>query len=51
MKRLSKKLNDNPELTKLIKDSVDRFKAMTPEQQEAEMRKQRKSWARQDMDR
>jgi hypothetical protein len=39
-----------PELDRIIKASVERFKAMTQEEQEAEIRKQRESWARQDMD-
>jgi hypothetical protein len=43
-------LRDRPELLKLMRESVAAFKAMTPAQQEAEMQKQRESWARQDMD-
>lgn len=39
-----------PELDRLIRQSIDSFRAMTPEQQEAELRKQRESLARQDMD-
>ena len=45
-----KRLPPNPELDRLLKESAEKFKAMTPEQQEAEMKLQRESWARQDMD-
>lgn len=43
-------LKERPELTRLLKQSVDAFAAMTPDEQEAELRKQRQSWARQDKD-
>ena len=43
-------MKDRPELLELIKKAVEAFEKMTPEQQEAEIQKQRESWARQDMD-
>ena len=45
-----KPLPPNPELDRLLKESAKAVKAMTPEQREAMMQKQRESWSRQDMD-
>lgn len=48
--RLGKPCKPHPELDRLLKEASERFAAMTPEEQESELRKQRMSWARQDMD-
>ena len=40
----------NPELDRLLKDSVEKVKQMTPEELEAMHKAQRESWSRQDMD-
>ena len=45
-----KPLPSNPEPDRLLKEGVAAVKAMTPKQLEAMMKKQRESWARQDMD-
>lgn len=45
-----KPMPPNPELERLIKEAAERFRRMAPEEQEAELQKQRQSWARQDMD-
>lgn len=37
---------DRPALSELIRKSVEAFNAMTPEQQEAMLAEQRKSWVR-----
>jgi hypothetical protein len=39
-----------PELDRLLKESAERFKVMSPEEQEKMFQAQRESWARQDMD-
>lgn len=40
----------NPELERLLRESVEAVCRMTPEQREAMLKAQRESWARQDMD-
>lgn len=45
-----KPLRTDPELLRLLAESKDAWAKMTPEQQEAMLRAQRESWARQDMD-
>ena len=42
-------LKDDSELTKLIQESVAKFKAMTPEQQEAMMKIQREGYVKAEM--
>ena len=45
-----KPLPPNPELDRLLKESVAAVKAMSPDELEAMFKAQRESWARQDMD-
>lgn len=39
-----------PELDKLLRESADAVKRMTPDELETMLKAQRESWARQDMD-
>lgn len=49
--RLTKNLpRTDPELEKLLKESAEAVKRMSPAELEEMLRKQRESWARQDMD-
>lgn len=48
--RLGKPIPNNPELERLLKEAKARFDALSPEEKESELRAQRESWARQDMD-
>lgn len=45
-----KPLKTRPELLRALQESKDIWANMTDEQQEAMLREQQKSWARQDMD-
>lgn len=45
-----KPLPERPELKRALADEKKRWDGLTREQQEAELRQQRESWARQDMD-
>jgi hypothetical protein len=45
-----KPLSPNPELDRLLKESVAAVKAMTPAERGAMFKAQGESWARQDMD-
>lgn len=45
-----KPLPRNPELERLLKESVAKFNAMSFEEQEKMLRAQQQSWTRQDMD-
>ena len=42
-------IRDDPELTKLLQEAVAKFKAMTPEQQEAMMKVQREGYVKAEM--
>lgn len=45
-----KPLTTNPELLKKLEQCKDIWAKMTPDEKEEVLRKQRESWARQDMD-
>ena len=45
----SKPIADRPELTKLLAESVAKWQAMTPAEQEAMLREQRDGWVRAEM--
>lgn len=45
----SKPCPARPELTRLLKEAAEKWKAMTPAEQEAVLRKQRDGWVRAEM--
>lgn len=49
MAYISKPLADRPELTKLMRESVAKFAAMTTDEQEALLREQRDGWVTAEM--
>ena len=49
-RRTLTEMKDRPDLDRLLREAVAAFAALSPERQEAELRKQRESWCRQDMD-
>lgn len=49
-KRLWKPCPARPELLRLLAESVERVRKMTPAELDEMIRQQRESWARQDMD-
>ena len=46
MSQIGTDLKIDPELADLLKRATDRFNALTPEQQEAELRQQREGYVR-----
>ncbi|WP_291869616.1 hypothetical protein [Bradyrhizobium sp.] len=45
-----KPIPPNPDMEKALKAAKERWETLTKEEQEAELRLQRESWTRQDMD-
>ena len=50
MRLMSKPIKTDPRLLKRLRESAEQVKKMTPDELEAMMKAQAKSWARQDMD-
>lgn len=46
---ISKPTPDRPELKQLVKEAVDRYNAMTPEEKDKHDKAQRESWVRGEM--
>lgn len=50
MRLMSKPIKTDPKLLRLLEESAKRVAAMSPDELEAMMKAQAKSWARQDLD-